>query len=134
MTNSLSHSPDPQGEQNRTPSVYAVARQERKARHLDRTRWRCWYCGCALTLETVFLDHVVAKSKGGKGHGNYVPVCRACNNAKRARSVEEFRTYLSRKQADIPYFTPTQLAWLADQGFEFPETQPVVFWFEKEGL
>src|ERR1035437_6774406 len=42
----------------------------------------CRYCGIPLTKENRTLDHILPKSKGGKGFHNFVSACRACNYLK----------------------------------------------------
>ena len=75
--------------------------------------WRCWYCGCQLTPPTsdasiktqVTRDHVVPRSKGGSSRSaNLVAACRGCNNAKRAKSLEEYRATLQANQSQAVIF------------------------------
>lgn len=103
-----------------------------------RSGGRCWYCGTAIDpddRDNFHADHVTPKSKGGKGvRGNLVPSCRSCNLSKKNKDLEGYRVSKQWKRDGIPYFTPTQIAWLADNGFEFDCGDPWVFWFEQEGL
>ena len=48
-----------------------------------RDRWRCQYCGIAVTEKTATLDHVVPVSKGGKSNWtNLSTACKKCNWSK----------------------------------------------------
>jgi 5-methylcytosine-specific restriction endonuclease McrA len=65
----------------------------------ERDGWRCRACGChtpksergGIEPSAPELDHIVPMSRGG-GHtyGNVQLLCRACNNAKGARTMDEF--------------------------------------------
>lgn len=51
----------------------------------------CFYCGYHATTK----DHIVPKSKGGKGlHNNTVPCCKLCNSTKSNLSQEEFIRFI----------------------------------------
>jgi 5-methylcytosine-specific restriction endonuclease McrA len=40
----------------------------------------CWYCGCSLTKETRTIEHIVARSMGGKNRlDNLRLACDYCN-------------------------------------------------------
>jgi 5-methylcytosine-specific restriction endonuclease McrA len=68
--------------------------------------WLCWFCGCILLKGRgskgpfgFTKDHVVPRSKGGRGELNKVPACRWCNSHKANRSLEDFR-----KQTGVSQF------------------------------
>lgn len=72
---------------------------------------RCWYCGCELTRQngdasvktTATRDHIIPRSKGGTNRAdNLIAACRACNNGKRARSLEDYRAKLSDAAGGAP--------------------------------
>ncbi|TXH08330.1 MAG: HNH endonuclease [Hyphomicrobiaceae bacterium] len=110
---------------------YAPDAKKRRFRTWSMTQGRCVYCGAHVTLDEMQVDHLFPKCQGGKGsRDNLAPSCGPCNNSKNGRSVEEYRRYIERKLNDWPYFSPTQLAWLEEQGFIFPEAEPYLFWFE----
>ena len=110
------------------------AETRRRRNHLKRTNGRCWYCGEPISVENCHLDHVIPKSRGGRGRpNNLVPCCQSCNCAKGPRSVEGFRETRIRQRDGSIYFTPSQKTWLAEHGFEFPATDPYHFAFETEG-
>jgi hypothetical protein len=73
---------------------------------LDRDGNECFYCGRAVTMETVVLDHVIAEASGGSGsHRNIVAACHECNSIKQAAPADEYLRQLYRKgvlsQADL---------------------------------
>ena len=43
---------------------------------------KCRWCGMKLTFEKATLDHLIPKSKGGKGGENLVIACHRCNQKK----------------------------------------------------
>ena len=56
---------------------------------------KCYYCGETIKWEDFTIDHVQAKSAGGKNRkSNYVCCCRDCNNAKGNMSVEQFEEFI----------------------------------------
>ncbi len=59
---------------------------------LIRGKHRCHYCGVGLTIDTVTIDHMKPKSKGGHTNvKNLVAACLTCNRAKADRSYAMFR-------------------------------------------
>jgi len=51
---------------------------------LIRDDFRCAYCGCDLNMQTMTIDHVVPRMKGGKTTWqNCVSSCKKCNHEKR---------------------------------------------------
>ena len=63
-------------------------------RLVDRQRGLCFYCNTAKPLTK---DHVVPIHRGGPhGIGNIVAACIRCNTQKNARTVMEYRLWLSR--------------------------------------
>jgi hypothetical protein len=52
---------------------------------------QCYYCQCALTLETAEREHRVPICRGGSDSiANIVPACRDCNRKKGWRTEREF--------------------------------------------
>jgi len=110
----------------------------------NKTGGLCWYCGRALVVSVPHSDgmytgnffhveHIHPRINGGSDHiDNLVPSCRACNNSKRNKSVEEWREYL--RWVNIGKFSETQIAFLKEHGIEIPEPESVVFYFESVGL
>jgi len=57
--------------------------------------WRCAYCGCALTTETVTVDHKIPLSRGGGSDiENIAPACKSCNSSKCDRTSKEYKVAL----------------------------------------
>ena len=55
----------------------------KRERVFERSYGQCHYCGCHLTMETMTLDHVIPRSKGGTSDIlNLVAACKPCNQAK----------------------------------------------------
>ncbi len=55
----------------------------------------CYLCGRLMKIggqhsDSATLDHVVARSAGGRGEDNYRAACKRCNNAKGNMSLEKF--------------------------------------------
>jgi len=92
------------------PEVYRAAFRQYRARKLNAEGeytaeefialceymdWRCTYCGCELTAETVTADHMIPLSRGGSDYiDNITPACKLCNVSKRNKTVEEFIVYM----------------------------------------
>lgn len=89
--------------------IIAIARSERMARMLRqqlplgddnsllfaRDRNTCAFCGNVFARQQLSRDHVVARTHGGPDTWmNCVTACRACNQAKGAKHVHEFRPLL----------------------------------------
>ena len=108
----------------------AIARAVREQIYC-RGGGRCWYCGVALDPAAFDVDHVIPVAHGGNGLDNLVPSCPPCNRGKGNRSVEVFRAIRQRKRDGAPLFIEEQLSWLHDQGFVFPNSEPYLFWFER---
>lgn len=57
----------------------------------EKCNWKCAYCGREVYPQTVTMDHVIPLSRGGTNYiSNITPACWTCNNAKRARTPEEW--------------------------------------------
>ena len=56
----------------------------------NRDEWKCQYCGCVLNYETVTVDHIIPRSKGGKtSWKNCISSCKSCNKRKADKDLEE---------------------------------------------
>ncbi|MEZ4700874.1 MAG: HNH endonuclease [Rhodothermales bacterium] len=74
---------------------------------LRRDGYRCQYCG---NRESLTVDHVLPKSRGGKDTWeNLVAACTPCNNRKGNRTPEEARLELRRQP-----FRPSQVMFIRD--------------------
>jgi hypothetical protein len=64
---------------------------EVRIRVYKRDRFRCTYCGVAGTDAELEVDHIVPVAGGGSHHiSNLTTACRACNQKKGSRTVEQF--------------------------------------------
>ena len=71
----------------------------------DLCAGHCAYCGCAITLQNMQVDHLIpmeleaiALSSGHDGDSleNMMPACRSCNNYKSSLTLEKFRLAIYR--------------------------------------
>lgn len=55
---------------------------------VDFYGWKCRYCDCPLTIETLTKDHQIAiANNGSEWASNLVPACKSCNSWKGARPI-----------------------------------------------
>lgn len=98
--------------------------------------WRgcpCHYCGKTMTPQNHSIDHVIPTAKGGTDTpSNLVHCCIQCNTSKGSLDIEEFRTLRERQRDLVPRFSPRQIKYLRQCGFEFPVGAPYLFWFERD--
>lgn len=60
-----------------------------RARIMETTQGRCWYCG---TDPATAIDHQIPVALGGTNDpANLVPACSRCNHLKKAKTVDHFR-------------------------------------------
>ena len=60
----------------------------------DKYNGHCAYCGKAISLKDMQVDHILSKRNGGTDDiKNLNPSCRMCNHYKRANSIECFRNF-----------------------------------------
>lgn len=77
-------------------------RPSRQDRMLQQTGYKCGYCACELTRQTVTRDHIIPRAHGGKTtDDNLVACCRDCNQQKGDLTLEEFR---DRHFGDMPFW------------------------------
>jgi len=66
--------------------------------HINENKQKCCYCEIKLTVSSVTREHVIPKSKKGKGrnfnHKNIRPCCEICNQEKRNMTLIEYRSFL----------------------------------------
>ena len=73
----------------RVPVVNVIPRFRRKAL-FNRDDWQCQYCGIDLDDDTVTIDHIIPKTRGGpRSWKNCVTSCKRCNMKKGSRSLSE---------------------------------------------
>lgn len=77
---------------------------------LVRDRHTCQYCGQMYSGTDLTLDHVIARSRGGKSTWeNLVTCCRKCNNRKGDRPPEEAGMQLVRRPRPFTLHTSRSL-------------------------
>lgn len=76
-----------------------------------RDRYCCAYCGDVFCPKELTRDHIIPRCRGGADTWtNCASACKACNQAKGAKSVEQFRPLLY-----VPY-VPCRNEWFLLQG------------------
>lgn len=68
---------------------------------LERNGFKCYYCGCDLTVSKMYREHFIPRYKNGTNSiksGNIVPSCFSCNMKKGTKTIEEFRIKLFGKK------------------------------------
>ena len=61
----------------------------------EKYNGHCAYCGKAITIKDMQVDHILPKRNGGTDDiDNLNPSCRLCNHYKRAADAETFRNVL----------------------------------------
>lgn len=89
------------------------------------TNGRCAYCGKVLDFNKFHIDHVLAKSVGGKDKFNMLPSCPICNLSKSNLSLEQFRS----KIENLTYIETGKIALIRN----YWEIKPkkIKFYFEE---
>ena len=60
----------------------------------DKYNGHCAYCGKAISIKEMQVDHILSKRNGGTNDiDNLNPSCRMCNHYKDAYSIESFRNF-----------------------------------------
>ena len=91
---------------------------------------KCQYCGSAVRLSAMEVDHVVPYICGGKDErSNMVCACHACNNYKHAYGVNGMRDQIERIPDKLMNDTTFKLA--VRYGLVQVTKKPVVFAFER---
>ena len=87
---------------------------------------RCMYCGRAYSGESLTLDHVIPRSRGGRNEwGNLVSACKRCNHSKADRTPEEAGMKLIRRPLPANIHTPRFV--LKALGSEVREWSPYLY-------
>lgn len=92
---------------------------------------RCAYCGKAIYIEDMQVDHILPVRLGGKDEiANYNPACRRCNHYKRANSLAGFRALMRglRKRVEDIYIVKVAIDYKIISIKDFDGR----FYFEKE--
>ncbi len=98
------------------PSVVSLKRYQPPARrHAAFTRFnvflrdmfKCQYCGCRCSTQSLTFDHVIPRSRGGRTNWeNVVSACVACNHAKGRYLLRELKPRFQLRRKPV---APTQM-------------------------
>ena len=70
-----------------------------RERLFEESAHHCIYCGHPVTLDTMEIDHIVPRSKGGTSDfSNKVCTCPHCNALKADKEIQEFLETMSPKR------------------------------------
>lgn len=73
---------------------------------LIRDNFECQYCGTKISRSASTIDHVVPRCKGGEtSYKNCVACCKACNNKKGSKTLDEIKMQLKRTPKNPTFFT-----------------------------
>jgi predicted transcriptional regulator len=76
------------------PKNGSYTKTKRKA-VFHKTKGRCAFCGCMLSIDNFTIDHIRPTSKGGKTKfKNLLPACKKCNQEKGALTLDRYRQEL----------------------------------------
>lgn len=98
------------------PAVMRLKRQSKKRNHRTvrfsragvyvRDNFRCQYCRQKFSYDSLTLDHVIARSRGGQTtYANTVAACKICNGLKGNKSCDEWGKWPMKKPV-VPAFLP----------------------------
>lgn len=67
-------------------------KQSERVAIFEKTGGHCAYCGSALELSKMQIDHIIPVSRGGEDdEKNMIAACRSCNHYKSTLLLEDFR-------------------------------------------
>jgi 5-methylcytosine-specific restriction endonuclease McrA len=104
-----------------------------RRRIFRRDGFRCVYCGTILPVESLTLDHVQPRMRGGdQSEGNIVTSCQTCNAEKGATSAwafladrpEQRANFLRYAQGIWPRHRRAILEAVAKRGFPSGQDEP----------
>jgi 5-methylcytosine-specific restriction endonuclease McrA len=76
------------------PVLFNGEQLKAKPKSADSVETQCVWCGRDLDALTVTREHVVPKSKGGRGTINLAPACVACNQEKGDMDAKQYIEHL----------------------------------------
>lgn len=108
-----------------------LTRKERETVYA-KTIGHCAYCGIALKIENMQVDHVASLygEKGSDTLENMLPACRSCNHYKSSMTLDRFRRMLETMPDTLMRDSVTYKNAVR-YGLVNPNPHPVVFYFEK---
>jgi hypothetical protein len=91
----------------------------------------CAYCGHAITMDQMQIDHVHPRVAGGPDDiENMVPSCRYCNNYKLFFTLEQFRQMVA-NQIELLRRNSMNFRTAERYGLVAPTPRDIVFFFER---
>ena len=64
---------------------------------LEKTEWRCSYCGCDIDIRSMVVDHLISLHNHGEDVlDNMVPACHECNYYKGGCNPPGFKRKLKK--------------------------------------
>lgn len=96
----------------------------RRRNIFNKTKGKCFYCGCVLDFSNFHIDHFVPKIHGGKDRNNVVPSCPDCNLIKSDLDIESFRS-------KIASLIRTDIKGRIIAKYYPIKSTDIVFWFEE---
>ncbi|MBI6182504.1 MULTISPECIES: HNH endonuclease [Serratia] len=109
----------------------------KKSNVMAKTSGKCAYCGVSLSGESLTIDHVLPKNRGGDNSvSNLLASCRPCNTAKGAKTMEQWRRFYAVKSVTgKTIFGQEQVDYLFKNGL-FPAigaSESFQFYFQTGG-
>lgn len=90
--------------------MFTGVEQVKRAEIFARDEWRCVYCGVVHPYDSLSIDHVQPRVKGGDNSGgNVVTACTACNTLKGATPLALFLSL--HPDARRNFFTLAKYVW-----------------------
>lgn len=72
----------------------------RRRQYWNKYKETCFYCRTKIPITQSTLDHVIPRSKGGKGGRNLVLACKQCNTLKGTLSFDQFQNIMKLASMD----------------------------------
>lgn len=117
-----------------------IKRSDIRLSILNRFDNKCSYCGCALCLKNLSVDHLIPKRRGSNQEkfnynevndvNNFIPCCKSCNSSKGSMILEVWRKELELKINRLLEHSSTYRAAIKFN-LVAPTNNPVIFYFEK---
>ena len=101
----------------------------------------CIYCGNALEIQELTIDHAIPRIRGGSRQiENLYPSCKKCNSTKHDLTISEFQEYLLKRISNqlkdtlklverysLLYYQE-DIEWLLESAIERLDQNQVLFW------
>lgn len=110
----------------------SVISKTKRMKVMEKTNFRCAYCGVELPENYHAVEHVIPKCKGGSNNiDNLLPTCLHCNSSKYKNSLSRFRYMLSCKKIGMEPFSEKVIQNYREHGYELPMPPLIDFYIEK---